>query len=179
MKVIVEPWPYGTLETYDEPGRYFQGVVYAQDTRQDNPDSNFYPFPVPLIPVVDITKQQLVKVIRLATGGKAEGAVPDAQQQPKSNPLAHCTTAEYVPELRPDGIRKDLKELNVIQPDGPSFVVKDESLVEWQKWRFRVGFTPREGLVIHDVHYQGRSLFYRLSISEMVWISSSVSSFEA
>lgn len=169
MEIIVEPWPYGTPEVYDQPGRYFQGVVYARDTRQNNPDSNFYPFPVPLIPVVDITKQELVKVIRLATGGTAEGAIPQSQK-PKTNPLAHCTTSEYVPELRPEGVRKDLKELNVIQPDGPSFTVKDESLVEWQKWRFRVGFTPREGVVIHDVHYQGRSVFYRLSISEMVRI---------
>ena len=84
------------------------------------------------------------------------------------NPLSHCEAAEYVPELVKGGVRKDLKELNVVQPDGPSFSVSDESLVEWQKWRFRVAFTPREGAVIHDVRYDGRSVFYRLSISEMV-----------
>ncbi|KAK6379061.1 hypothetical protein LTS17_006765 [Exophiala oligosperma] len=166
MEVIVEPWPYGTPEVYDPPGRYFQGVVYAKDNRQNNPDSNFYPFPVPLIPVVDMTQRKLVKVIRLPRGGTEDGAVPNPAKVDK-NPLAHCTTSEYVPELRPDGVRKDLKDLNVIQPDGPSFTVEDESLVSWQNWRFRVGFTPREGVVIHDVHYAGRSLFYRLSMSEM------------
>ena len=81
--------------------------------------------------------------------------------------MDHCTTAEYVPELLPQGVRKDLKTLNVLQPDGPSFKVTDESLVEWQKWRFRVSFNPREGAVIHDVHYDGRSVAYRLSVSEM------------
>lgn len=55
----------------------------------------------------------------------------------------------------------------MIQPDGPSFKVSDESLVEWQKWSFRVGFTPREGAVLHDLRYDGRSILYRLSFSEM------------
>lgn len=31
----------------------------------------------------------------------------------------------------------------------------------------RLGFTPREGAVLHDVRYDGRSVFYRLSLSEM------------
>ena len=39
--------------------------------------------------------------------------------------------------------------------DGPSFAV-DGHEVRWQKWRFRVGFTPREGLVLHTVSYRGR-----------------------
>lgn len=168
MEVIIEPWPYGSLEVSDEPGRYFQGVVYARDTRNgNNPDSNFYAFPVPIIPVVDYYKRELVRIDKLATGGKGESLTGSTRDSSK-HPLAHCTTAEYIPELLPNGTRKDLKELNVLQPDGPSFTVTDESLVEWQKWRFRVSFTAREGVVIHDVHYENRSVFYRLSISEMV-----------
>jgi primary-amine oxidase len=165
LEPVIEPWPYGTLELDDEPGRYFQGLVYAQDKRSGNPDTNFYAFPVPMIPVVDYYKREVARVIKLATGGVGEPV--DATTHPK-NPLDHCAPAEYVPELLPGGVRQDLKELNVVQPDGPSFKVRDKSLVEWQKWRFRVSFTPREGAVIHDVHYDGRSLFYRLSLSEMV-----------
>jgi primary-amine oxidase len=60
-----------------------------------------------------------------------------------------------------------MKPINITQPDGPSFKVTDESLVEWQKWRFRVSFNPREGAVLHDIHYDGRSILYRMSISEM------------
>ncbi|KAJ0713780.1 putative copper amine oxidase [Helianthus annuus] len=45
--------------------------------------------------------------------------------------------------------------------------------VEWQKWNFRIGFTPREGLVIHFVAYVDgsrgrRPIAHRLSFVEMV-----------
>ncbi len=69
---VIEPWPYGTLESDDEPGRYFQGLVYAQDNRSGDPDTNFYAFPVPMIPVVDYYKREVARVIKLATGGVGE-----------------------------------------------------------------------------------------------------------
>ena len=62
--------------------------------------------------------------------------------------------------------RMDLKPYNVVQPTGASFNVNGE-LVEWQKWRFRIGFNYREGITLHDVRYDNRSLFYRLSLSDM------------
>ena len=40
--------------------------------------------------------------------------------------------------------------------------------VSWQKWSFRVGFNPREGLVLHTVGYDGRPVLYRASIAEMM-----------
>jgi primary-amine oxidase len=168
FEVVIEPWPYGGRDEEDDYNRYFQGLIFAQDTRNGNPDSNFYAFPLPLIPVMDAHTGKIVRIDRLATGGKGED--PDAEVTTKGKklqPLAHCRPAEYVPELLPNGTRKDLKPLSVIQPEGTSFTVTDESLVEWQKWAFRVTFNAREGAVIHDVHYEGRSVFYRLSISEM------------
>ncbi len=70
----------------------------------------------------------------------------------------------------PQGTRTDVKPLSIEQPEGTSFQVEGRQ-VTWQKWRFRVGFTPREGLVLHLVDYfdQGRwrSLIYRASLSEM------------
>jgi len=39
--------------------------------------------------------------------------------------------------------------------------------VSWQKWRFRVGFTPREGLVLHLLRCAGRPVIYRASLAEM------------
>ncbi|MVT64507.1 primary-amine oxidase [Bradyrhizobium pachyrhizi] len=67
--------------------------------------------------------------------------------------------------------RTDIKPLNIEQPDGPSFRVNGWQ-VEWQKWSFRVGFTPREGLVLHQLAYQDgerkRSLIHRASVTEMV-----------
>lgn len=163
-EVVVEPWPYGGLDENDENRRYFQGLIFAQDTRNGNPDSNFYAFPLPLIPILDAHKREIIRIDRLATGGKGDSLSGKTHAK---KILDHCTNAEYVPEMLPNGTRKDLKTLNVIQPDGPSFTVTDDSLVEWQKWRFRVSFNPREGAVIHDVHYDGRSVMYRLAISEM------------
>lgn len=164
FEIVVEPWPYGGPDDGDENERTFQGLVFAQDIRNKNPDSNFYAFPLPLIPVMDANTRKLIRIDRLATGGKGDSM--DGKTH-KKEVLAHCETAEYVPELLPNGVRTDLKPLNVVQPDGASFTVTDESLVEWQKWRFRVTFNPREGAVIHDVHYDNRSMFYRLAVSEM------------
>ena len=48
--IVIEPWPYGGLDLDDENRRYFQGLVFAQDTRSGNLDSNFYAYPIPLIP---------------------------------------------------------------------------------------------------------------------------------
>jgi primary-amine oxidase len=109
--------------------------------------------------------KEIVRIDRLGTGGKQDGLAKGTHDK---EIIKHCKGAEYAPELLENGTRKDLKPLNVIQPDGPSFTVTDESLVEWQKWRFRLGFNPREGATIHDVRYEGRSVVYRMAISEMV-----------
>lgn len=169
LDVVIEPWPYGSLESSDEPGRYFQGLLFGKDTRSGNPDTNFYPFPIPMIVIVDYYNRKVTRTVKLATGGVGDSMT--AITYPK-NAIDHCKPAEYVPELLPHGPRKDLRDLSVLQPDGPSFNVSDDNLVEWQRWRFRVGWTPREGAVIHDVHYEGRSVFYRLSISELVTLYS-------
>ena len=43
----------------------------------------------------------------------------------------------------------DLKPIEITQPEGPSFTRRRATSVRWQKWRLRVGFTAREGLVLH------------------------------
>ncbi|KAL6973172.1 primary-amine oxidase [Sarracenia purpurea var. burkii] len=44
-----------------------------------------------------------------------------------------------------DGVdRSDIMPFQILQPEGPSFHVHGH-YVEWQKWNFRIGFTPREG----------------------------------
>lgn len=165
FEVVIEPWPYGGLDHTDENRRFFQGLCFAQDKRSGNEDSNFYSFPLPVIPVMDAHTQEIIRVDRPATGGKGDGLL---EQTFKRDIIGHCKPSEYVPELLPEGTRQDLKPLNVVQPEGPSFRVTNESLVEWQKWRFRVAFNPREGATIHDVMYDGRSVMHRLAVSEMV-----------
>lgn len=79
--------------------------------------------------------------------------------------LHSLEASEYHPDLRPPP-RTTTKPLQIVQPEGPSFHVEGHK-VEWEKWSFRVGFNYREGLTLHDVRYDGRSLFYRLSLAEM------------
>lgn len=75
---------------------------------------------------------------------------------------------EYVSEYQK--LRTDLKPLQVVQPEGTSFTVTEQgtsNVIEWQKWQFRVGFNQREGMVLYDVRYDGRNVFYRASLSDM------------
>ena len=162
-----DPWPYGGPNVDEKAPRYTQGLYFARDTRSGNVDSNHYAYPLPIIPVLDTHTKKIIRIDKLATGGKEDGLAYDTHAP---GVIDHCQPAEYVPELISKPLRTDLKPLNVIQPEGPSFKVNNESLVEWQKWRFRVGFNPREGATLHDVRYDGRSVLYRLSMSEMVRI---------
>jgi primary-amine oxidase len=76
-------------------------------------------------------------------------------------------------EFRADRIalRDDVRPIEISQPEGPSFVV-DGHEVRWQKWRLRVGFNTREGLVLHRVAYEDgdqlRPVLHRASYAEMV-----------
>lgn len=168
--VAIDPWPYGGPDEVEDAPRYMQGLVFAQDSRKNNPDTNHYAYPIPIIPIMDWVTKEIVRVDRLATGGAGEGLEPAARSaEPKklfgaANAGKH---AEYVPELLDRPLREDLKPLNVVQPEGASFNIHPDGLIEWQKWRFRLGVTPREGGVLHDVCYEGRPILYRLSYSEL------------
>ncbi|CAN6597418.1 hypothetical protein TRVA0_001S04236 [Trichomonascus vanleenenianus] len=164
--VEVDGWMYGCDDPVEVP-RLMMMLVYCRDPKANNKDSNLYAFPLPFVPVYDVLEDKLVRIDWCATGGDDDdihgfnyNTRPDGK-----NAISHCVGNEYVPELQ-EQLRTDLKPYNVVQPEGPSFDL-DGNLVKWQKWRFRVGFTPREGLVLHDVDYDGRNVFYRLSVSEM------------
>ncbi|KAI0475760.1 copper amine oxidase [Xylariaceae sp. FL0804] len=192
--VTIDPWPYGGPDPEDEGApRYMQGLVFARDTSKgnNNPDANHYAYPLPIIPVMDFYSRRLVRVDRLPTGGRGDGIRPpppllpddgggegeqqqqqnqqqNQQKRPKTKLFAHHKTAEYVPELLDAPPRPGLRPIRVLQPSGASFAVTAaEHVVTWQGWRFRVGFTPREGAVLHDVRHSGRPVLLRLSFSEM------------
>ncbi len=64
-------------------------------------------------------------------------------------------------------VRDDLRPLEILQPEGPSFQINGYQ-VSWQKWSFVIGFTMRQGLVLHHLTYDNRSVLYRAALSEMV-----------
>lgn len=105
-----------------------------------------------------MTTKKVIDIICLPTGSDSE-LRPDAVYQPHA-------AKEYHHELQAQPARTDLKPLIIQQPQGVSFSI-DGYLIKWQKWRFRLGFNWREGMVLHDVTYDGRELFHRLSLSEM------------
>ncbi|KAF2489600.1 hypothetical protein BU16DRAFT_553037 [Lophium mytilinum] len=162
--VQTDTWMYGTDRDSDiETHKFMQSLLYAR-APHNHPDSNQYAFPLPFSPVFDLFLGKVVRIDDLATGGKEDGL---AYHTAPERPMEHCVENEYHHDLHKTAPRSDLKPLRVLQPEGPSFKVSDGNCVEWQKWRFRVGFNFREGMTIHDVRYAGRPLFYRLSVSEM------------
>lgn len=78
---------------------------------------------------------------------------------------------EYVPEVRGEPMRSDLKALHITQPDGPSFTM-DGAELKWQNWTMRLGFNYREGPVVYQVSFDDRGtkrdVAYRMSFAEMV-----------
>jgi primary-amine oxidase len=67
-------------------------------------------------------------------------------------------------------LRDDLKPIEIVQPQGPSFEVRGWE-VRWQRWRLRLGFTAREGLVLHTIGYEDQGLvrpvIWRASVAEL------------
>jgi primary-amine oxidase len=79
---------------------------------------------------------------------------------------------EYVPRhLTGQSLREDLKRLEIHQPEGVSFELDGYEL-RWQNWRMRLGFTHREGPVLHQLAYADgdrlRPIAHRISFAEMV-----------
>lgn len=165
--ICIEPWPYGPPDDHEEFPRYMQGLIFAKDVRNNNADSNHYAYPIPIMPVMDWFTKKLLRVERLATGGAEDGLAPLARETEPKKLFHNSHAAEYIPELLNQPMRTDLKPLNVVQPEGASFSVHPDGLIEWQKWRFRLGVNPREGAVLHDVCYDNRPIVYRLSYSEL------------
>ena len=76
-------------------------------------------------------------------------------------------------EYRADHIelRDGPRPIEISQPEGPSFTV-DGYAVSWQKWSLRIGFSSREGLILHQVAYEDdglvRPILHRACYAEMV-----------
>jgi primary-amine oxidase len=148
--VVVDPWAIGNFGFTDEEGlRLSRCICYLRST----PESNFYSRPIEgLIPVVNLNTMQVVRIDDL-------GVYPVPPE-----------LGEYAARFQPS-LRQDIKPLQITQPEGPSFTVEGHC-IRWQKWQMRIGFTPREGLVLYTVGYedqgQVRSILYRASLAEMV-----------
>lgn len=131
-------------------------------------DSNHYAAPLPFNPTVNADTMELVDIAYAPIfGGDDTRTIKDLDGP---FPWDQYVRNEYAHHIREaDGLasRTDLKPLQVIQPEGTSFELTGR-IMKWQKWEFHIGFNFREGIVINDVRYDGRQLFHRLSVSDMV-----------
>ena len=143
--VMVDPESIGGFEPEDLAGRRIAwGSVWHRMNAQDNG----YARPVQgVVPIIDLETMTVVRV-------------EDEEPIPISTEQATYGAGDWGPE------RAGLRTLDVVQPDGPSFTM-DGWAVAWQGWTLRLGFTHREGLVLHDLAFAGRSVLARASVNEM------------
>jgi len=147
-RVLIEPWAAGN---FGIPGEEGQRIAYGHCWLTSEDGDNPYGRPIAnLHPVIDLRAKRVLRVDDF-------GIVP---LPPEPGDI-----------VLKSGYRTDIKPLDIRQPEGPSFSVEGQ-LVRWQKWRFRVGFNVREGLVLYDIGYEDkgrvRPIMYRASLAEMV-----------
>ena len=154
---MLDPWATG-YDTDCAPGRR---LIKPLTFIRSKPDDNGYARPVEgLVVVVDLDRMEVVDV-------QDHGVVP-LPMQPGNYAPELMVEPGNVPAF--DQLRGGEKPIEITQPQGASFTV-DGHHVRWQKWSLRVGFSPREGLVLHQVGYddkgQERPVLYRASLAEM------------
>jgi primary-amine oxidase len=148
--VMVDIWSAGN---YGEPEEACRRLARPLCFLRSDPTDNGYVRPIEGIrPVVDLNEMRVIRV-----------------EEYGHWPLPPVT-ANYAADRVPDQ-RRDIKPLEITQPDGPSFTV-DGYQVTWQNWSFVIGFNAREGLTLHHLRYRDkgrdRSVLYRASLTEMV-----------
>ncbi|MDH3414212.1 MAG: tyramine oxidase, partial [Gammaproteobacteria bacterium] len=146
-RVLIESWSAGNFGLPEEQGqRLAYGHCWLMNDAGDNP----YARPIAnLHPVFDLAARKIIRIDDL-------GVVP---VPPDPGPI------------RRDRQRDGLKPISITQPDGPSFEV-DGYHVKWHVWELQIGYSQRDGLILHDIGIrdQGelRPLMRRASMAEMV-----------
>ncbi|WP_373228826.1 primary-amine oxidase [Cohnella sp.] len=147
--VMVDLWSPGNWGAEEDATvRLARPLCFLRSDEKDNG----YARPLPLIPIVDMNKMEVLRVEEY-----------EYTQIPMQE--ANYTLDRVGP------LRTGIKPVEITQPEGPSFTINGHE-VEWQNWKFRIGFNAREGLTIHTVTYKDlgreRPVMYRGALSEMV-----------
>ncbi|KAK7204349.1 copper amine oxidase [Myxozyma melibiosi] len=152
-KVYCDPWTIGYDERFGTERRLQQAIMFY---RSDIDDSQ-YSHPLDFCPIFDTETSEIIAI-----------DIP-AVRRPLSK-APHANFHEKAVEAL-GGYRTDIKPIVVQQPEGVSFKVSGRE-IEWQNFKFHVGFNYREGIVLSNISYNDhgevRPLFYRMSLAEMV-----------
>lgn len=147
--IAIEPWSAGYYGEDDEGRRLFRLLVFVR------PDADGNPYAHPLEGLIIVYDINAGEVLRIEDSGLV--AVPKQR-------------GDYLPKHVGEG-RSDLRPIQITSPEGRSFQVVGNE-VTWADWQFRVGFTAREGLVLHQLSFKDgeerRSVLHRASLVEMV-----------
>ncbi len=149
--VEVEIWGLGT---HAEDRYRDRRLGWTPCWVRDDPDDNPYAHPIDgLFAIVDLNAMVVLDI-----EDHGVSAIPRAP-------------GRYEPRGAGLPSRSDLRPLEIRQPEGSSFEVNGWE-VSWQRWHFRVGFTAREGLVLHQLSYRDRErdrpIIYRASFAELI-----------
>jgi primary-amine oxidase len=147
----IDPWSTGTLPIPGVAAR--RRVIRASAYVREFVEDNGYARPVGnLVFIIDCDAQSVAAI-----------------QEGDPIPLPPESGNYDVGSVGPS--RTDLKPLEIIQSQGPSFNVTG-NVIDWQRWRLHVHIDAVEGLVLSDVSYldgdRRRSILHRAAISEMV-----------
>jgi len=196
--VYADGWSIGWDTRFGRSRRVQQCLLFVREHK----DANLYAHPLDFFPIVDNNTGELLAIDFPDHRTKPDGAstrgtteppteisfeAPEGRERIAPPTLDHDYLPEFTKTLphsatpeAPIEMRKDLKPLSVVQPEGVSFT-RTGNILEWQRWKLHVGFHPREGIVLSTISYNDpdapgasyaapkeRPLFYRLSLAEMV-----------
>ncbi|KAI6716915.1 hypothetical protein JHW43_000648 [Diplocarpon mali] len=152
-KVYCDPWTIGYDHRFGSNVRLQQALMYYRP----HVDDSQYSFPLDFCPIFDADKQEIIHI-----------DIPDVRRPVSKAKPNNYHSASIEAE---GGYRRDIKPINITQPEGVSFKIEGRS-IDWQNWNVHIGFNYKEGIVLNNITYNDkgtvRPIFYRLSLAEMV-----------
>ncbi|KAL1641659.1 peroxisomal copper amine oxidase [Diplodia intermedia] len=152
-KVYCDPWTIGYDERFGTKVRLQQALMYYRP----HVDDCQYVYPLDFCPIFNADTQEIIHL-----------DIPKVRRPLNTAPPNNYHAASIEAE---GGYRTDLKPINITQPEGVSFTM-DGRFINWQNWKFHIGFNYKEGLVLSNVTFNDkgneRPIFWRISLAEMV-----------
>jgi len=150
---LVRPCPL-SAGNFDLPGERGRRLLRVLSFLAHRPEDHCWAHPIDgVVAYVDLIERRVTELI-------------DHELLPVPREEGNFDDPAYVGPAR-----TSLKPIAITQPEGPSFSV-DGDVVRWENWSFRIGFDPREGLVLYQLTIRDgdreRPVVYRASIAEMV-----------
>uniref|UniRef100_A0A0G4HRT8 Amine oxidase n=1 Tax=Chromera velia CCMP2878 TaxID=1169474 RepID=A0A0G4HRT8_9ALVE len=152
-RLKVDPWGihgchWSPVSAEAEKSRVMMCLMYLSK-REDCKD-NFYAHPLDFLCYVDLYEKKLLHIQKCEKGGKV----------PREASEYHRALVDH------SKFDRSLKPLEIVQPEGPSFEVEGNG-IKWNRWSLNISFNYREGLVLHNLKFDGRPVLRRACLSEM------------